>query len=110
MRIEARANLLETQKALDEQPGANEQHERESNLANQQETSRARPAMSFAGAPALLQRAGDIQPRSLKRRDDAEKDSGKRGNAQRECQDAIINPDVFRPRRPFGDYRHQQIR
>ena len=108
MRIEAGPHLLETQKALDEQPGANEQHERESNLADQQQTSCTGSAMSFTATSALFQRAGDVELRSLEGRDDAEKNSGERGDAQSERQHAIIEAMVG-PRRPFGDYRHQQI-
>ena len=108
VRIEARPYLLETEEALDQQSSADQQHQRESDLANQQQAARARPAMSFAAASAFFQCAGDVELRGLERGDDAEENAGKRRDAESERQDAIINPDLLEPRCAFGQHRHQQ--
>ena len=102
VRIEAGPNLLETEEALDEQSSANQQHQRKSHLANQQQAARTCPPMSFAAASAFFQCAGDVELRGLKRGDDAEENAGKRRDAESERQDAIINPDLFEPRCAFG--------
>src|SRR5204862_366818 len=91
VRIEARANLLETEEALDEQPSANQQHERKGDLSDQQEAARAGAAMTFAAASAFFQCAGDVELRGLKRGNDSEENAGKRRDAESEHQDAIID-------------------
>jgi hypothetical protein len=53
--IEARPYFLETEEALDEQSSADQQHQRESDFADQQQAARARPAMAFAAASAFFQ-------------------------------------------------------
>src|SRR5204863_8389817 len=65
VRVEARPHLLQTEEALDEQSSANQQHQRESNLTNQQEAARAGAAMTFAAASAFFQCAGDVELRGL---------------------------------------------
>ena len=66
--------------------------------------------MSFAAASALFQCAGDVELRGLERGDDAEKNAGKRRDAESERQDAIINPDLVESRCAFGNDRDKQIR
>ena len=109
VRVEARPHLLQTQEALDEQPSADQQRQRESNFTNQEQAARTCPPMSFAAASAFFQCAGDVELRGLKRGDDAKENAGKRRDAESERQDAIINPDLFEPRCAFGQDRHQQI-
>src|SRR5205823_10324356 len=109
VRVEAGPNLLKTEEALDEQSSANQQHERKGDLTDQQEAARTCPPMSFAAATAFFQCAGDVELRGLKRGDDAEENAGKRGDAESERQDAIINPDLLDSRCAFGQHRHQQI-
>src|SRR5204862_52200 len=102
-------NLLKAEEALDEQSSANQQHEREGDLTDQQEAARAGASMSFTAASAFFQCAGDVELRGLERGDDAEENAGKRRDAESERQNAIINPDLLEPRCAFGQHRHQQI-
>src|SRR5437764_4384495 len=83
--IKARPYFLETEEALDEQSSANQQHERESDFADQEQAARARPAMAFAAASALFQRTDDVELRGLERGDDAEENAGKRGDSESKC-------------------------
>src|SRR5205814_5254515 len=97
--IEARPYLLETDETLDKQSSANQQHQRESDFADQEQAARARSAMSFRAASALLQRARHVELRRLDRRDDTEENASERGDPESECQNAIIDPDLPEPRR-----------
>ena len=65
--------------------------------------------MAFAAASAFFQRTGDVELRGLEGGNDAEKNSGKRGDTESECQNAIIDPNVLESRRAFGQHRHQHV-
>src|SRR4029077_8315203 len=97
------------EETLDKQSSADEQHQREGDLTNQEQAARARAPMSFAAASAFFQCAGDVELRGLERGDDAEENAGQRRDAESERQDAIINPDLLEPRRAFGQNTHREI-
>ena len=54
MRVKTGADFLETKETLDEQSGADEQHQRERHFTDQQETARARAAGTVARPAPFL--------------------------------------------------------
>jgi hypothetical protein len=65
---------LEAEEAVDEQPGSDEQHERERNLGDDEYRARPR-ATAAAGRPAiacLVEDGRRVGPRALPRRDEPE--------------------------------------
>jgi hypothetical protein len=97
--IETRIRALESQEALQQQPGSGQQHERQRHFANNQHVSRA-PQLSASGdGPAsFFERGLQVRPRSVERRSQAKQNPGQERDRGGEQQDGAVHPDLAQAR------------
>src|SRR5262245_2108196 len=100
MRFEARFDLLQIPKALDQQAGARKQNERERNFSDDKRASKRLPARVLSTAAAFFQRFIQIGARSFKRRRQPEHDAGYKRKKKRKGQHASIDSYFINSRNP----------
>ena len=115
MVVEARIDPHQLREAADEEAGADEQHDRERDLGDDERAAQELAAGACRRrAAAVLQRAREIRPRRVERGDDAEEDAGQDGGGRRRAEDAQVDADVRDPRQSRGEPRddpaHAEIR
>ena len=110
LRFKAGVDRLQTEKAFDEQARADQQHRRERDFRDDQQTPRPtlpRPACS--AAPALFELIVEVQARRLPGRGQTEEHSGQERKREREAQHAEVHADFDGARQARGTERKQQV-
>jgi hypothetical protein len=94
--VEARVHALQPGEALHQEPGSREQRQRQRHLGDDQHPSQALPTpVAGAGAAAFLEHAVEVRARGVKRRREAEEESGEHRNHEREGHDRPVDPDFI---------------
>ena len=107
VRLIARLHALQPIEAGEQQPGADQQHDRHRHLRDDERGLQApAPRRAAARRPGLLQRGCRAWPRD-QRRQRAEREAGQDRHAQREDQHRRVDVDVARPRGEAADERRQ---
>src|SRR5262249_43486828 len=90
-RVETEFRATHPRKAVDEQPGAYEQHHRQRDLGHHQRAPQSLASQSIGAAASLLQLVVHRQIRRLPRRDEAEEDAGQQRYQQCERKNGLID-------------------
>src|SRR5258708_6382562 len=97
---ESGIDVGESAESANHQAGADQQDERESDLHDDKDTSRAMLLLALAERAAALADAGaEAHSGVLKDRNGTKQDAGQQGNEKREEQDAAINADFTKARK-----------
>ena len=95
-RPEAGAHRREVDEAADEEPRADEQHQRERDLGDDHDVRQpARAAARRHAASALLQDIGEVGPHRPPRGDEAEDEAGRDRDRRGERQDRQVEADLI---------------
>ena len=91
-RGEAGLDLFQLGKAAEQQPAAEEQHDREGDLEDDEGAAEVLVGAAAAGVEAALaERVAQVRPRALQRGIEAEGERGHEGQRQHEEQDAVVH-------------------
>ena len=105
--IEAGGYFRQVREALDHQPGADQQDQRQADFGGDEE--RAPPAAAAgASAFALFQCFRRVPGRRRKRRDEPEQNAGDNRHAEAEGEDLAIEADLFEAPQAGRRHRHQE--
>jgi hypothetical protein len=97
LRSEAKVDALQLHEAPHQQTGAGDQHERQRNFGDDEQTKHSVQAASTAVTPAIPQRIARLACRD-ECRDDAKDDSGRQRDDRRERDDRQVERDLIEPR------------
>src|SRR5437016_4126570 len=104
---EPRIGFQEFRKAPNQQPGSDQQDQRQGKFYGNEKTLEAKPAGS-AAAPALLKRGMKGHRRYLERRNQSEENSRQEGGSEHKNDHASSHGNVARQRDAFRHEREQQ--
>ena len=103
---ESRVDLAHRLEGADHESRADEQHDRERDLGDDQPVARAVPLASGAReAPAFFERRGEVRRRELHHREQPEEQSSQERDREREEQDERIDADLSRAGQPVWRVR-----
>ena len=105
VRAESRIDVREPREAAEQQRGADEQHDRQRHLRDEQAAADPAAAGQARGSPAFLERFADAPTARLPRRRQPEEQPGQQRDGQREAQDRRVDRDVVDPRDAAGAQR-----
>ena len=104
--VVADIDLLQPQHAVDHQPGADQQHERQRHLADGQDSVASVAASTRRLTAALLEHRHQVELCRPPCWCQTEQDSGQQRDRQRKQQDVAVDSDLIHPRKPVR--RHRQ--
>ncbi len=105
VRTEPRIDVREPREAAEQQRGADEQHDRQRHLRDEEAAADPAAAGQARGSPAFLERLADAATARLPRGRQPEEQPGQQRDGQREAQDRRVDRDVVHPRDAAGAQR-----
>ncbi len=109
-RLEAEVGLLQADEAAQQQARADEQHERDGDLRDDQKAARTPDArLGGSAAPRLLEREVEVGLRDLQPRQQSHQQTRRQRDERREGQHPHVHTRLVEPRepQPFGHEREQ---
>src|SRR5262249_44705766 len=107
--VETGLDVAQSPEAFDQQPRANQQHQRQRHLNHHQGAAQTMFCRASLTAPPFLQRIADVDARGLPGRRQAEDDAGQYRDRESEEQRAPVHADCLQPRQVRGFQRDEQI-
>src|SRR6202040_3400722 len=98
LRIVTGMDALQRNEAADQQSRSDQEHERQSKLAYDENPARTVPAPVARTAGSVFQSVAQIQPQGLNRRDPSKQQRREHARAERECEHRAVDANIVQPR------------